>query len=158
MPSMMKAPHSKGANCPMCNGGQCRMAEGGKVHHPDQRQKHERGVNTQDTDDGKRGESVAGVAVRAGGKRNMRDAKDLHRETIDEQRAIKGPTSGRSGFAEGGAIGEPDMEDESGDEELSHGIGKELIGAFESKDHKKVMGALEAAVLHCMSKQDPEEY
>lgn len=150
MPSMMKAPHSKGANCPMCDGGACKMAEGGKVksHHPDQRMKHERGVNTQDTDDGKRGESIAGVAVRSGGKGAMRDAKDLHRETIQEARDIPGPTSGRSGFAEGGDV--------EGDEELSRGLGKELMGAFEAKDHKKLMSSLEACVLHCMNKNDEE--
>lgn len=84
------------------------MAKGGEVkfHHPDQRQKHERGVNTQDTDEGKRGESIAGVAVRSRSKGAIRDAKYLHRETLQEARAIHGPTSGKSGFAHGGEVDE----------------------------------------------------
>ena len=58
----------------------------------------------------------------------------------------------RTNLAEGGEV-EPDADDM----ELSHGLGKELMGAFESKDHKKLMSSLEACVLHCMSKSDPEE-
>ena len=49
-------------------------------------------------------------------------------------------------LSEGGEA-EPD-----GDEEISHGLGKELMEAFEKKDHKKLMGSLEAIVLHHMGK------
>ena len=115
MPSMMKAPHSKGAACAMCGGGACKMSGGGPVKEP-----------AKDTEPrGKWG-----------------DGKDL--EPSEERLAKPKFPHEPEELAKGG---EPD-----GDEEISHGLGKELLSAFESKDHKKVMSALEACVLHHMSK------
>jgi hypothetical protein len=51
-------------------------------------------------------------------------------------------------YAKGGEV-----EDE-GDDELHEGVGKELMEAIHSKDHKKLMSGLEAMVLHHMSKRD----
>lgn len=157
MPEMMKAPHSKGADCTMCGGGKCKTAEGGAVgmgpYNTDS-EKAERGVHHTHTrfDKLDKGQSRAGSLNQHGLEK---DAKAMHHSKLSELKAMKG--SDRTNLAEGGAIGEPDAKDEDGDMELSHGLGKELIGAFESKDHKKVMSALEAAVLHCMNKEDPED-
>lgn len=155
MPSMMKAPHSKGANCPMCDGGACKMADGGSVHVGSSSK--EKGVHRSPDWQPNKGKSYAGTMVRGGAgasdehkQMQREEARDAHAEVRSEQKDMPGPTSGRSGFAEGG-----DVEDD-GDEELSHGLGKELMGALEAKDHKKLMGALEACVLHCMSKGDSD--
>lgn len=175
MPSMMKAPHSKGANCPMCDGGACKMAEGGEVesHYGKQaggsanrakaadrvrREDDQKGVH-KSTDVYTPGSSRAGYSTRAahetGDSVFTKNAKQAHKKVIGEMVAMPKPSSGRSGFAEGG-----DVESEGGemdhDDELSHGLGKELMGAFESKDHKKLMSSLEACVLHCMSKGEDD--
>lgn len=152
MPSMMKAPHSKGASCKMCGGGACKMAEGGEV----------KGVHGP-SDVLPRGQSEAGYSARQGkshpsddkyqrrdNAENIKEAKGEHYRVLGEITSMKGKD--RTNLAEGGEV-EPDADDM----ELSHGLGKELMGAFESKDHKKLMSSLEACVLHCMSKSDPEE-
>lgn len=171
MPSMMKAPHSKGANCPMCDGDACKMAEGGEVesHYGStaggsanrakasnrvRREEGQKGVH-KSTDVYSPGSSRAGYNARA--EHDTKDpvfakqAKEQHHKVRSEQASMSGPTSGRSGFAEGGEV------EDDGDEELSHGLGKELLGAFESKDHKKLMSSLEACVLHCMSKNGNDD-
>lgn len=54
------------------------------------------------------------------------------------------------GLAEGGEV---DMREHESDESDMHdGLGKELMGALESKDHKGVMRCIEAAILNCMNK------
>jgi hypothetical protein len=165
MPEMMKAPHSKGDKCAVCDGGMCKMAKGGEVtHHSpaggsanrakgaarERNQDHQTGVH-KSADVYNPGMSTAGYRTRGG----VDGAKSIHKGKLGELKDSPKPTSGRSGFAEGGEVGEHAEPD--GDEmEISHGLGKELMGAFEAKDHKKLMGALEACVLHCMSKGDAE--
>lgn len=158
MPSMMKAPHSKGADCTMCGGGKCKMAEGGAVgmgpYNTDS-EKAERGVHHTHSrfDKLDKGQSRAGSFTQHG---LDKDAKAMHHSKLSELKAMKG--ADRKNLAEGGEVdadGDYDG-DADGDMELSHGLGKELMGAFESKDHKKVMSALEAAVLHCMNKSADE--
>lgn len=135
---MMKAPHSKGANCAMCDGGMCKMADGGEV----------KGVHSAASDKDP-GTSVVGKEVRSEEGMLM---KGMHKQKLGELKSMPKPITGKSGFAEGG-----DVEADDGDEELSHGLGKELMGAFESKDHKKLMSSLEACVLHCMNKGDSDD-
>ena len=155
MPSMMKAPHSKDAKCAMCGGGECKMAEGG----------HVKGVNKQHGDR-REGTSEAGhyAKYQTSGDDGSKawtngKAKEAHRGVLAEQKDMPRPTTGRSGFAHGGEVEvsehmEPDGNEMDMDTELSHGLGKELMSAFEKKDHKQLMSALEACVLHCMSKGD----
>lgn len=52
--------------------------------------------------------------------------------------------------AKGGKV-ESDGDDDS---EIKDAIGKEMVEAFHSKDSKRVMGAIEAAILHHMSKKE----
>ena len=211
MPSMMKAPHSKGASCKMCGGGACKMAEGGEV----------KGVHGP-SDVLPRGQSEAGYSARQGkshpsddkyqrrdNAENIKEAKGEHYRVLGEITSMKGKD--RTNLAEGGEVKKPNHEAEAAhvmgqaskrrmthdeymnqpdsgysdtdkaeiregikkqqlpnrmaeggevedhDTELSHVLGKELMGAFEAKDHKKLMSSLEACVLHCMSKSDPEE-
>jgi hypothetical protein len=135
-------------------------AEGGSVGSGKNRVNHEKGVNiTSEPDANSSGTSKAGERVREGGAWNLDTAKDRHRKVLKEHKGMPGPTSGRSGFAEGGEVDghmEPDGDEMDIDMELSHGLGQELMHAFEAKDHKKLMSALEACVLHCMSKNDEE--
>ncbi len=107
--------------------GQKCMAKGGeaKFHHPDIRYKNERGVNAQDTDEGKRGESHAGVAVRSG---SMRDAKEAHRDTIKEMRSMPKPNL----MAEGGEV-EDAMHGEQSDEDMLDMVGRIIAKHMFSK-------------------------
>lgn len=148
-PSMMKAPHSKGEACGMCGGGSCKYAEGGSVFKPESidSNKAEKGVHHTHNrfDKLDKGQSRAGSFNQHG---LDEDAKGVHRAKLSELKEMKG--ADRKNLAEGGEVdGDEDM-----DNELSHGLGKELMGALDSKDHKKVMSAIEACVLHCMSKSD----
>jgi hypothetical protein len=43
--------------------------------------------------------------------------------------------------------------DESEEPDMHDVIGEELMGAIHSKDHKKLMQGLEAAVLSCLNKK-----
>ena len=43
------------------------------------------------------------------------------------------------------------------DDEISDALGSELMEALHSKDHKRVMGAIEAAVLHHVSRKDESD-
>ncbi len=57
--------------------------------------------------------------------------------------------------AEGGEVGEHHKEpekEESGEDDMSHSLAKELIGAMDKKDHKGVSAAVEAMVMHHMTK------
>lgn len=151
MPEMMKAPHSKGADCTMCGGGKCKMAEGGDVFSAATMDSHkaEKGVHHTNSrfDRIDKGQSRAGSFVQHG---LDKDAKEVHKHKLGELREMKG--ADRKNLAEGGEVDADG--DEDGDVELSHGLGKELMGALDSKDHKAVMSALEACVLHCMNKED----
>jgi hypothetical protein len=149
-----------GGPCMACGGGVHKYAEGGDVFSPAKMDSHkaEKGVHHTHTrfDKLDKGQSRAGSFVQHG---LDKDAKAVHEHKLGELREMKG--ADRRNLAEGGEVdadGDYDG-DEAGDadNEISHGLGKELIGAFESKDHKKVMSALEAAVLHCMNKEDPED-
>lgn len=42
-------------------------------------------------------------------KDSAKNEKDKHRETLSDLRSMKGPTSGKSGFAEGGEVDDQDM-------------------------------------------------
>ena len=132
-----------------------KMAEGGAV----------KGVHKQE--DGPAGQSYAGDRVRESASTkspflkdvNREEAKHEHRVVLNEMKHAPGPTSGRSGFAHGGDVEaheEPDGDEASMDEELSHGLGKELMGALDSRDHKQIMSCLEACVAHCMSKGEKD--
>jgi hypothetical protein len=56
------------------------------------------------------------------------------------------------GLAEGGEV------EESGDDdhEIHEALGKDLMDAFDKKDHKRIMDGLEACVLSCMNKNRSE--
>lgn len=56
--------------------------------------------------------------------------------------------NGGINWADGGEVGEPD----SADSEIHDMMGSELMDAIHSKDHKRIMSGLEAAVLSCMNK------
>lgn len=66
--------------------------------------------------------------------------------------------SGGISWAKGGEVEpkeaeeSPSEEHEGDDEEIHHMLGKEMMSALESKDHKRIMDGLEACVLSCMNK------
>lgn len=134
---MMKKPqslHKEDCDCELC------MARGGQI-----------GVHGSF---GKEGESFPGFKAREasdslapGGhksRENLREsAKNDHREILAEGRSINPKLKG---LAHGGEI-EPD-------EELHEGVGHEIMDAFHSKDHKKLMSGLEAMILHHMNKKE----
>jgi hypothetical protein len=67
-----------------------------------------------------------------------------------EREPAEGYASGypvKDKMAEGGEVEDPDTE-------LSHGLGKELLGALDSRDHKAIMSCMEACIAHHMSKGD----
>ena len=78
------------------------MAEGGEIHSRTKREDWERGVNKPGF---AKGESQAGEHTREGA---YDVAKGMHKQSLQEQTDIKGPTSGKSGFAEGGMADCPD--------------------------------------------------
>jgi hypothetical protein len=67
-------------------------------------------------------------------------------------------------MAEGGEVGETaanqkepekvSAEGEDQDGEIKDAVGKEMMESIHSKDHKRLMGAIEAAILHHMSKKE----
>jgi hypothetical protein len=44
--------------------------------------------------------------------------------------------------------------EEPADDEIQDMLGKELMSALESKDHKKLMQGIEACVLSCLNKKE----
>lgn len=181
MLSHTPAPHSRGSKCPMCSGGACKYAKGGEVKKDDavmdtyarkaSENHHEEGVHKVAIVNERHspGESDVGNSLRTypnqSGKKTplglyqQNGRREEHKRVLREQKTMPKPTAGRSGFAKGGEIGNAQHDEpkaEEVDTELSHGLGKELMGALDSKDHKKVMSALEACVLHCMSKGESD--
>ena len=168
MPEAMK--HSKGGMCKMCGGGKCNYAHGGSVDEGPSEKANQSGVHKivpnwdREHNELKHGQSEARYG----------DEKAKHHEVIGELRSMPNPKL--KGLAEGGEVENetqvrPDKgfgkviqindEDagyaEGGDVEMDEsdmhdGLGKELMGALESKDHKGVMRCIEAAILNCMNK------
>lgn len=62
----------------------------------------------------------------------------------------------KAGFAEGGEVESEDSEPDY-DSEVSEVLGKELMEAFESKDHKRIMESIEACVLQCLDKDEQHD-
>jgi hypothetical protein len=60
-----------------------------------------------------------------------------HKKTLEEMKAMPGPTAGKSGFAEGGEV------------ELEHMAAQEAMDAFHSKDTKAFHSALKALIMSC---------
>lgn len=61
--------------------------------------------------------------------------------------------NGGYNFKEGGEVtAEPHESKESDDHEIHEMLGKEMMSAFESKDHKRIMDGIEACVLSAMNK------
>lgn len=114
-----------------------------------------KGVHTSPDWQPEKGKSYAGTAQRAGNtSRNNEEkefqhgeAKDSHREVLSEMKSMKKPNL----YAEGGEVDGSEHDDMDG--ELNDMMGEELLHAFESKDKKKIMSCIEAAVLSCMNKE-----
>lgn len=92
-----------------------KMARGGAVGANSQAgvDAEEIGINTQALGH-KRGTSHAGAMIERGGGKDgnffNKEAKSYHKEVLSEAKHMPKPTSGKSGFAEGGCVDE-DMED-----------------------------------------------
>jgi hypothetical protein len=127
------------------------FAEGGEVED------HEKGIHK---DDEHSGRSMAGIFARhikdpgEVGKASKHLATKEHEKVIGELRSMPKPKL--QGLAKGGEVEEAKELDHDGDhdadQEIHHALGKELMSAFESKDHKKIMDTIEACVLSCRNK------
>lgn len=127
-------------------------AEGGEVDS----EKHQKGVHKTVMSKGGvkfLGESEAGNhAVRASeqsDKHNqekyLEKSKEEHSHVLSEMKSMPNPKL--KGLAHGGEV-------ESEDHEVHEMVGPEMMDAIHSKDHKKLMGCIEAMVLHHMSKKE----
>lgn len=67
-----------------------------------------------------------------------------HKKTLEEMKSTPGPTTGKSGFAEGGEVDE-----DATDTELSHMAAQEAMDAFHAKDAKAFHEALKAIIMSC---------
>lgn len=108
-------------------------AEGGSVKSKEKLKDDLRGVHTTDykglTNQGK---------------------KQAHREMAEEIHQMPRPHipgDKPSPYAHGGEVENPDHE-------VHEMVGPEMMDAIHSKDHKKLMGCIEAMVLHHMSKKE----
>ena len=162
-----------GPSCEGCASPEC-MAEGGAVGSGKNREDFEKGVHKSlpGSKDGDAGYSNAGADARMlkkasteGGKRTGRFlAKDEHRRVLGEQKDMPKPKL----MAEGGCVGPSCMgcsspscmseggmaggDGDSADDELTDKLGEEMCSAFEAKDKKRIMSAIEAAVLSVMAR------
>jgi hypothetical protein len=68
-----------------------------------------------------------------------------------------GASATAAGYKDGGEVEEgPEDMDQEYDSEIGDILGKELMEAFEAKDHKKMMESIEALVLQCLDKSEGE--
>lgn len=82
----------------------------------------------------------------AGEHYSNKSAKDLHKEKLHESRSM--PSPNLKGLAHGGEVDAPHDDDS----EIHSMLGKEMMSAIESKDHKRIMDGIEACVLSAMNK------
>lgn len=97
----------------------------------------------------KMGSAAKGHWSHGNPKRNNEVGHSEHSRVMSEMSEMK--KADRSNLAEGGEVGASEHDDM--DSELHEGLGEELLHAFESKDKKKIMSCIEAAVLSCMNKE-----
>jgi hypothetical protein len=128
-----------------------KMAEGGAVDSWTKREDNEKGVNK-----GSDGISKAGLHVRSANHESVYSdkedsigaAKIAHKKTLGEMSSMPKPKL----MAEGGEVSSDDAPSDD-DGELHDMLGGELMGAFERKDKKAIMSAIEACVMQCMNKE-----
>jgi hypothetical protein len=100
-------------------------------------------------------------------RKKLGEAKDEHRRVLGEMKAMPKPKL--QGLAEGGEVeGEMDIKDNMSDpdvmdkgdndydSEIHDLLGKELMEAFHSKDHKRMAEGLEAMILQCLDDKEGE--
>ncbi len=127
-----------------CNAG-C-YAEGGEVNDRKQRVNNERGVHKSYMPlANEHGESIAGNQWREGDSTSRHLSKEKHRKRLEELKGMPNPKL----YAEGGEV---EHDEPDGDEDLGHMVAKELMDAIGRKDHKGISEAMEAMVMHHMSK------
>lgn len=162
-----------GPECKGCSSSEC-YADGGDVFQDRETkdaadpEKHQAGIH-ESSRFGTKGVSMAGEDQRAG-----LDTKSAHKQVLSEMKAMKKPKL----YAQGGSVADgdtlgtkigypgspaptptPKMMDEGGmaddgDDELHNMLGEELMGAFDRKDKKAIMSAIEACVMRCVNKGD----
>jgi hypothetical protein len=103
-------------------------------------------------DKNKPGISNMGSSIRVGENWSPKDTVKMR---TNESKKINPKLQG---LAEGGEVkdGMEDM-DMDYENEAHEAIGKELMDALHKKDHKAIMGCIEAAVLNCMNKKHEGE-
>jgi hypothetical protein len=114
-----------------------------------------------------RDNSSSSMMKRDYAKMKISSAKRLHEENLSESRSMPNPKL--KGLAEGGEV-EGDMDikepghyddvhedrDHDYDSEIHDMLGKELMEAFHSKDHKRMAEGLEAMILQCLDDKEGE--
>ncbi len=165
--------HSKKpcSDCMFADGGKCEkhLAAGGEVEHHSpaggsaNRSKAANRMRREDGQEGVHkshsvytpGTSTSGYDTR--GKVNPDHVKGEHAHQLRRLKETGGPTSGRSGFADGGDVDGNTLEDPmkpAGEDDMGDMIASELMEAFEKKDKQGVKDAIEALVMECMNKGD----
>ncbi len=81
--------------------------------------------------------------------RNTPIGKMQREQDLKDFKGSMGPKL--KGLAEGGEVDDPEIGEDM-DSEIHEQLGKELMGAIEGKDHKRIMQGIEACVLSCMNK------
>jgi hypothetical protein len=130
-------------------------AEGGSVESYSKRADNEKGVHAGESEPGaskkSQGMSMAGVFSRnSEDPRSKKMAVDEHHKVLGEMKTMKKPNL----YAEGGEVHEDEAQDkELIDEELHNHMGEELMAAFDAKDKKRIMEAIDAIVMSALSKE-----
>jgi len=75
----------------------------------------------------------------------------------DKAQSVSDSFKGALGFKEGGEVKDPEIgesESPGEDDELHDEVGKEIMEAFHSKDHKKLRQGLDALIMSHMNKKE----